>query len=270
MHETPNTLYQLVEERNAHCTYLLSWTMASNLNQRFNVWRQSWDDKSVVHPFTHAKTAAAQERKSIVQPHISSAKGNSAVMANDTMPVVVLFVPCAMFMRVYQDGGGGIKAWSGLRQLTLLSSPLEEQLFWRCKFLLAHRNTGRRGFRHPPSYHNAVAGWEEANLPCLNFPHVCAASESGIWSFADKFVLWHSSNFETWDHESNHELWGLLLLSPRSCVIFKRSVNLRNHLRFLQPNMAGTFPQNLYPEASTYIIHFLFFIWTKRGPRLYG
>lgn len=115
-----------------------------------------------------------------MQPQISSAKGNSAVMANDTMLVVVLFVPCAMFMRVYQDGGGDTIAWSGLRQPTLLSSPLEEQLFWRCKFLLAHRNPGRRGFRHPPSYHNAVAGWEEANLPCLNFPRVLAASESGI------------------------------------------------------------------------------------------
>lgn len=141
-----------------------------------------------MHPFTHAQTAAEQERKSIVQPQISSAKGNSAVMENDTMPVVVLFVPCAMFMRVYQDGGGDIKARSGLRQPTLLSSPVEGQLFWRCKFLLAHRNTGRRGFRHPPSYHNAVAASEEANLSCLNFPHVCAASESGIRSSADEFV----------------------------------------------------------------------------------
>lgn len=82
-----------------------------------------------MHPFTHAQTAAEQERKSIVQPQISSAKGNSAVMENDTMQVVVLFVPCAVFMRVYQDGGGDIKAWSGLRQPTLLSSPVEGQLF---------------------------------------------------------------------------------------------------------------------------------------------
>lgn len=67
-----------------------------------------------MRPFTRAQTAAAQERKSIVQPQISSAKGNSAVMANDTMLVVVLFVPCAMFMRVYQDGGGDTIAWSGL------------------------------------------------------------------------------------------------------------------------------------------------------------
>lgn len=49
------------------------------------------------------------------------AKANSAVMANDTMPVVVLFVLCAMFMCLDQDVGGDIKARSELRQPTLLS-----------------------------------------------------------------------------------------------------------------------------------------------------
>lgn len=195
-----------------------------------------------MHPFTHAQTAAEQERKSIVQPQISSAKGNSAVMENDTMPVVVLFVPCAMFMRVYQDGGGDIKAWSGLRQPTLLSSPVEGQLFWRCKFLLAHRNTGRRGFRHPPSYHNADCSLRRSKLvlsklpPCLCCIWVrhqicCGRICAGIFF-----------NSEIWGHMNlTTSCKGCCRLSLHSCVIFKRSVCLRNHLKSFHLNMAGTF-----------------------------
>lgn len=54
----------------------------------------------------------------------SGAEGNCAVMEKDTMPVVVLFVPCAMFMRVYQDGAGGHKSptWPAAAAAPLLAS----------------------------------------------------------------------------------------------------------------------------------------------------
>lgn len=59
---------------------------------------------------------------------------------NNTMPVVLSFVLCWLFMYVYQDAGRGIKVWISCNGW--ISSPVLEsgQLFWQSKFILAHRN----------------------------------------------------------------------------------------------------------------------------------
>lgn len=215
-----------------------------------------------MHPFTLAQTAAAQEEIYCVASNLLCKEKLCCHGKRHNASCCALCPVCDVLW-VYQDGGGDIKAWSGLQQPTLHSSPLEEQLFWRCKFLLAHRNTGRRGFRHPPSYHNAIAGWEEASLPCLNFPHVCAASESCITSFMSEFVC--DFNFETCAHMSRTMTGTCCCYCLLAVVSFlrgllicgiTRSFTTTNHGLFFEREEA--FPQLSCSKSTTSFIFFLY------------
>lgn len=91
--------------------------------------------------FTHCCANWCTGREEVHCSTSRLGKGSSAVMKNNnTMPVVLSFVPCLLFAYVYQDAGGGIKAWISCDGW--ISSPALQsgQLFWHSKFILAHRN----------------------------------------------------------------------------------------------------------------------------------
>lgn len=125
--------------RNVYCKYILPHTRAQKLNWSFNARGRFWDNRPIVHPFSHAQTAAHKERKSVVQPRIPgrcSVKGTLCCHGEQHNASCCALCPvCDVYVclsRWWQRH----KSPVGLRQLTLLCSFRRGSYFDGASFFL--------------------------------------------------------------------------------------------------------------------------------------